>query len=137
MEVRCELQMKRRYIFILILSSLLVITTTIIFLINLTDNTTYKYLSGKDTVEYFGDGTFQIFRGGRDNCLILYNHLAAPTENAVDNIVSYKIKKNIVYVVGENSFIKLNSDTNTYEQKKRISDFTPKDREIFNKLMEK
>ncbi|WDZ63687.1 hypothetical protein MF628_08910 [Paenibacillus polymyxa] len=129
--------MKFRYIFILILVSLLVITTTIIFLVNFADNTNYKYPDGKDTVEYFGDGTFQILRGGRDNCLILYNHLAAPTEKAVDNIVSYKIEKNIVYLVGENSFIKLDSNTNTYEQKKRISDFTSKDREIFNKLIEK
>lgn len=129
--------MKRRYIFILILASLLVITTTIIFLVNLGDHTKYKYPSGKDTVEYFGDGTFQILRGGRDNCLILYNHLAAPLEKAVGNIVSYKIEKNIVYLVGENSFIKLDSSTNTYEQKKRISDFTSEDREIFNELMEK
>ncbi|MBU9706572.1 hypothetical protein KSP24_06465 [Paenibacillus sp. AK121] len=129
--------MKRRYIFILILLSLLVITTTIIFLVNLGDNTKYKYPSGKDTVEYFGDGTFQIYRGGPHDPLILYNHLADPLENTVDNIVSYKIKKNIVYVVGENGFIKLDSSTNTYEQKKRISDFTSKDREIFNKLMEK
>ncbi|MEJ3719657.1 hypothetical protein WGM54_16740 [Paenibacillus polymyxa] len=129
--------MKRRYIFILILLSLLVITTTIIFLVNLGDNTKYKYPSGKDTVEYFGDGTFQIYRGGPHDPLILYNHLADPPENTVDNIVSYKIKKNIVYVVGEKSFIKLDSSTNTYEQKKPISDFTSKDREIFNKLMEK
>ncbi len=129
--------MKRRYIFILVLLSLLVITTTIIFLVNLGDNTKYKYPSGKDTVEYFGDGTFQIYRGGPHDPLILYNHLADSLENTVDNIVSYKIKKNIVYVVGENSFIKLDSSTNTYEQKKRISDFTSKDREIFNKLMEK
>ncbi|MEK5374177.1 MULTISPECIES: hypothetical protein [Paenibacillus] len=129
--------MKRRYIFILILLSLLVITTTIIFLVNLGDNTKYKYPSGKDTVEYFGDGTFQILRGGPEDPLILYNHLADPLEKAVDNIVSYKIKKNIVYVVGENGFIKLDSSTNTYVKKKRISDFTPNDREIFNKLMEK
>ncbi|MMZ62412.1 hypothetical protein D1872_246190 [compost metagenome] len=129
--------MKFRYSFILILVSLLVITTTIIFLVNFADNTNYKYPDGKDTIEYFGDGTFQILRGGRDNCLILYNHLAAPTEKAVDNIVSYKIKKNIVYMVGENGFIKLDSSTNTYEKKKRISDFTSKDREIFNKLTEK
>ncbi|WCM59188.1 hypothetical protein [Paenibacillus polymyxa] len=129
--------MKRKYIFILILIAILVTTTTLILLVNSGDNTKYKYPSGKDTVEYFGDGTFQIFRGGRDNCLILYNHLAAPTENAVDNIVSYKIEKNIVYLVGENSFIKLDSNTNMYEQKKRISDFTSKDREIFNKLIEK
>ncbi|KAF6575316.1 hypothetical protein JDW19_03935 [Paenibacillus polymyxa] len=129
--------MKFRYIFILILVSLLVITTTIIFLVNFADNTNYKYPDGKDTVEYFGDGTFQILRGGRDNCLILYNHLAAPTEKAVDNIVSYKIKKNIVYMVGENGFIKLDSSTNTYVKKKRISDFTSEDREIFNKLTEK
>ncbi|MEC4566183.1 hypothetical protein L8C07_09525 [Paenibacillus sp. CMAA1739] len=129
--------MKRRYIFILILISLLVIITTLIFLVNSGDDTKYKYPSGKDTVEYFGDGTFQIFRGGPDDPLILYNHLAAPTENTVDNIVSYKIKNNIVYVVGENSFIKLDSSTNTYVKKKRISDFTPKDREIFNELMEK
>ncbi|WP_025683289.1 hypothetical protein [Paenibacillus maysiensis] len=127
--------MKRRYIFILI--AILVTTTTLILLLNSGDNTIYKYPSGKDTVEYFGDGTFQIFRGGPDDPLILYNHLADPTENTVDNIVSYKIKKNIVYVVGEKSFIKLDSSTNTYEQKKRISDFTSEDREIFNKLMEK
>lgn len=85
--------MKRRYIFILILISLLVITTTLIFLVNSGDNTKYKYPSGKDTVEYFGDGTFQILRGGPDDPLILYNHLADPLEKAVDNIVSYKIKK--------------------------------------------
>ncbi len=54
----------RRYIFILIVLFLLVITTTIIFLVNLGDNTKYKYPSGKDTVGYFGDGTFQILRGG-------------------------------------------------------------------------
>lgn len=118
--------MKRRYIFILILISLLVITTTIIFRVNLGDHTNYKYPSGKDTVEYFGDGTFQIFRGGPHDSLILYNHLADPLENTVDNIVSYKIEKNIVYLVGENSFIKLDSSTNTYEQKKRISTLLPK-----------
>ncbi|MDN4083129.1 hypothetical protein [Paenibacillus polymyxa] len=65
------------------------------------------------------------------------NGLWDPLENTVDNIVSHKIKKNIVYVVGENSFIKLDSSTNTYEQKQWISEFTSKDREIFNKLMEK
>ncbi len=54
--------MKRRYIIILI--AILVTTTTLIFLVNSGDNTKYKYPSGKDTVEYFGDGTFQIFRGG-------------------------------------------------------------------------
>ncbi|AOK92888.1 hypothetical protein [Paenibacillus polymyxa] len=127
--------MKRRYIIILI--AILVTTTTLIFLVNFGDNTKYKYPSGKDTVEYFGDGTFQILRGGPQDPLILYNHLADPLEKAVDNIVSYKIKKNIVYVVGENSFIKLDSSTNTYVKKKRISDFTSNDREIFNKLTEK
>ncbi|WP_179033011.1 hypothetical protein [Paenibacillus kribbensis] len=127
--------MKRRYIFILI--AILVTTTTLIFLVNSGDHTKYKYPSGKDTVEYFGDGTFQIFRGGPHDPLILYNHLADPLENTVDNVVSYEIENNIVYVVGENSFIKLDSSTNTYEQKKRISDFTSEDREIFNKLMEK
>ncbi|MFC7561357.1 hypothetical protein ACFQY3_24090 [Paenibacillus farraposensis] len=85
--------MKRRYIFILILVSLLVITTTIIFLVNFFDNTNYKYPEGTDTVEYFGDGTFQILSGGPGDPLILFNHLAAPTKKAVDNIVSYKIKK--------------------------------------------
>lgn len=83
--------MKHRYIFILI--AILVTTTTLIFLVNSGDNTKYKYPSGKDTVEYFGDGTFQIFRGGPHDPLILYNHLADPLENAVDNIVSYKMKK--------------------------------------------
>ncbi|MGW8958370.1 hypothetical protein [Paenibacillus sp. NPDC055715] len=127
--------MKRRYILILI--AILVTTTTLILLLNSGDNTIYKYPSGKDTVEYFGDGTFQILRGGPDDPLILYNHLADPTENTVDNIVSYKIEKNIVYLVGEKSFIKLDSSTNTYKQKKQISDFTSEDREIFNELMEK
>ncbi|MFK4302328.1 hypothetical protein ABH892_002432 [Paenibacillus sp. RC254] len=83
--------MKRRYIIILI--AILVTTTTLIFLVNSGDNTKYKYPSGKDTVEYFGDGTFQIFRGGPHYPLILYNHLADPLGKAVDNIVSYKIKK--------------------------------------------
>lgn len=40
-------------------------------------------------------------------------------------------------MVGENGFIKLDSSTNTYVKKKRISDFTSEDREIFNKLTEK
>lgn len=130
--------MKRRYIFILILVSLLVITTTIIFLVNFADNTNYKYPSGKDTVEYFGDGTFQIYSGGgAGEPPILYTHQIEAPNSVIDNVLSYKIEENIVYVVGENSFIKLNSSTNTYEQKKRISDFTSEDREIFNELMEK
>ncbi|WP_431087899.1 hypothetical protein [Paenibacillus sp. 8b26] len=128
--------MKRRYIFILIF--LLVITTTLIFLANSGDNTIRKYPYGKDTLEFFGDGTFQIYRGGgSDEPPILYTHQIEAPYSVIDNVLSYKIEKNIVYVAGENSFIKLDSSTNTYEQKKRISDFTSKDREIFNKLMEK
>ncbi|MGR6763235.1 hypothetical protein ACU1JV_15460 [Paenibacillus sp. T2-29] len=129
--------MKRRYkIYILI--SLLVITTTIIFLANSGDDTIRKYPYGKDTLEFFGDGTFQIYRGGGSgDPPILYTHQIEAPNSVIDNVLSYKIEKNIVYVVGENGFIKLDSSTNTYEQKKRINDFTSKDREIFNKLMEK
>lgn len=134
--MRCELQMKRRYIYILI--SLLVITTTIIFLENSGDDTIKKYPYGKDTLEFFGDGTFQIYRGGgAGDPPILYTHQIEAPNSVIDNVLSYKIEENIVYVVGENSFIKLDSSTNTYVKKKRISDFTPNDREIFNKLMEK
>ncbi|MDH2331808.1 hypothetical protein [Paenibacillus polymyxa] len=127
--------MKRRYIYILI--SLLVIATTIIFMANSGDDTIRKYPYGKDTLEFFGDGTFQIYRGGAGEPPILYTHQIEAPNSVIDNVLSYKIEKNIVYVVGENGFIKLDSSTNTYEQKKRISDFTSKDREIFNKLIEK
>lgn len=130
------MQMKRRYIYILI--SLLVIATTIIFMANSGDDTIRKYPYGKDTLEFFGDGTFQIYRGGgAGEPPILYTHQIEAPNSVIDNVLSYKIEKNIVYVVGENGFIKLDSSTNTYEQKKRISDFTSKDREIFNKLIEK
>ncbi|TQR98552.1 hypothetical protein FKV70_10180 [Paenibacillus ottowii] len=128
--------MKRSHIYILI--SLLVITTTIIFLANSGDDTMRKYPYGKDTLEFFGDGTFQIYRGeGAGEPPILYTHQIEAPNTVIDNVLSYKIEENIVYVVGENSFIKLDSSTNTYVKKKRISDFTPKDREIFNELMEK
>ncbi|OBA06220.1 hypothetical protein A9P44_04750 [Paenibacillus polymyxa] len=128
--------MKRRHIYILI--SLLVITTTIIFLANSGDDTMRKYPYGKDTLEFFGDGTFQIYRGeGAGEPPILYTHQIEAPNTVIDNVLSYKIEENIVYVVGENSFIKLDSSTNTYKQKKRISDFTSEDREIFNELMEK
>ncbi|MGF9643997.1 hypothetical protein AAIH69_13400 [Paenibacillus sp. MABNS29] len=128
--------MKRRYIYILI--SLLVITTTIIFLANSGDDTIKKYPYGKDTLEFFGDGTFQIYRGeGAGDPPILYTHQIEAPNSVIDNVLSYKIEENIVYVVGENSFIKLDSSTNTYVKKKRITDFTSKDREIFNRLMEK
>ncbi|WP_244310708.1 hypothetical protein [Paenibacillus ottowii] len=97
-----------------------------------------KYPYGKDTLEFFGDGTFQIYRGeGAGEPPILYTHQIEAPNTVIDNVLSYKIEENIVYVVGENSFIKLDSSTNTYVKKKRISDFTPKDREIFNELMEK
>ncbi|KZE66694.1 hypothetical protein AV545_03460 [Paenibacillus jamilae] len=128
--------MKRSHIYILI--SLLVITTTIIFLANSGDDTMRKYPYGKDTLEFFGDGTFQIYRGeGAGEPPILYTHQIEAPNTVIDNVLSYKIEENIVYVVGENSFIKLDSSTNTYVKKKRISDFTSEDREIFNELMEK
>jgi hypothetical protein len=84
--------MKRRYIFILI--SLLVIATTLIFLANSGDDTIRKYPYGKDTLEFFGDGTFQIYRGGGSgDPPILYTHQIEAPNSVIDNIVSYKIKK--------------------------------------------
>lgn len=91
--MRCELQMKRRYkIYILI--SLLVITTTIIFLANSGDDTIRKYPYGKDTLEFFGDGTFQIYRGGGSgDPPILYTHQIEAPNSVIDNVLSYKIEK--------------------------------------------
>lgn len=96
-----------------------------------------KYPYGKDTLEFLEMGLFRFTGGGAGEPPILYTHQIEAPNSVIDNVLSYKIEENIVYVVGENSFIKLDSSTNTYEQKKQISDFTFKDREIFNKLTEK
>ena len=60
-----------------------------------------KYPSGKDTVESFGDGHFQIMRGTDDGRTSLGLHdLAAGGWCIVDDIIDYKQSGDLVYLTG-------------------------------------
>jgi thioredoxin-related protein len=95
----------------------------------------FKYGPGKDTVEIFGDGTYQILRIVDEDLKehkVLYNN--EKQESVVENVLDYKEHKSLLYVVGDNKFTVLDYEKNKVKQYKNIQEIPDKDREIFKTL---
>lgn len=87
----------------------------------------YKYKPGKDTIDIFGDGTFQILSGPSPNSLLNVE----TQENIEFNVYKYKEIKPFVYVIGESGYTVLNYETGGYIKYKKIEEIPEKDKKIF------
>jgi len=104
--------------------SLLIVTPIIIFFGCSQD---YEFPPGRDTVEIYGDGTFQILSGPTSNGL--YNN---ETQEDIEFIVyKYKEIKHWVYVIGESGYTILNYQTGEIKKYKKMDDIPNKQKQIF------
>ncbi len=90
----------------------------------------YKYKPGKDTIDIFGDGTFQILSGPSYNPLLN----SETQENIEFNVYKYKEIKPFVYVIGESGYTILNYETGEYKKYKKVEEIPEKDKKIFLEL---
>ncbi|MFE4569798.1 hypothetical protein [Paenibacillus chitinolyticus] len=96
-----------------------------------------RFPSGKDTVESFGDGTFQILRGYVDNKQVdsLFNYNMDILEQVVEkNIKNYKVKDRMLYVLGDEGYTRINIQTYEVKKSKSLDDFNHEDAKIFENI---
>lgn len=93
-----------------------------------------KHPSGRDTIESFGDGRFQIL--GPSDTKSLYDGEAQDMTKASieDNVYKYKVKGDLVYVIGQRGYTIVNYRTGEINQYKEINKFTLGDRKIFKDM---
>ncbi|MEH7336451.1 hypothetical protein V7161_27885 [Neobacillus drentensis] len=90
----------------------------------------YKYPPGKDTVEIYGDGTYQILSVGTSNTL--YN---VKTQEDIEKVVyKYKEKKPSVYVIGESGYTVLNYQTGKIKKYIKMNEIPTKQRKVFTEI---
>jgi hypothetical protein len=117
-----------------ILSLLFIIIIVIIliyllyFIIILSDN---NYTSGRDTIESFGNGRFQIIRISNEKKELSDLKELKTIES---DIQVYYQTENRVYIIGNNGYCILNCSEENYKQSKDLSDFAIEEQQIFNKL---
>ncbi|HWO75876.1 MAG TPA: hypothetical protein VNM69_08220 [Bacillus sp. (in: firmicutes)] len=120
----------------LVISLLLTLTLISLFGCQSKD---YKYVPGKDTIEIFGDGTYQILRVVDENnkeFKVLYN--VEKQEEIVKNVLAYKEHNSLLYVVGEDgNYTVLDYNKNKITQYSNIEMIPEGDRGIFNELKAK
>jgi hypothetical protein len=75
----------------------------------------YRYPPGKDTVEIYGDGTYQILSGPTSNTLANIE-----TQEDIELVVyKYKEESPLVYVIGESGYTILNYQTGKIKKYKK------------------
>ncbi|WP_155987920.1 hypothetical protein [Gorillibacterium massiliense] len=89
-----------------------------------------KYSEGKDTVLSIGDGSIQILKSGESKNL----YDLKKKQNIETGVKNYLIHKNILYIIGEHGFTKVNIKNHTFQQDNRISIFQEKDVEAFTSI---
>lgn len=93
-----------------------------------------KHPAGKDTVDSFGDGTFQIVILG-DGTKGLVNLDKVLDMVIVNNIKKYKKINGLLYVIGNGEYAILDYKTGEISKFKELSDFSLGDRRLFERLM--
>ncbi|TFE19323.1 hypothetical protein [Cohnella luojiensis] len=102
-------------------------------------NSRLKYPTEKDTVDYFGDGTFQLL-GGYDSSgketLTLFDMSKPAVEDVVaNNVVEYVKKKKFVYFFDDKKrYILLDVKTNDLSISTDLSSFSSDKQQIFKRL---
>lgn len=89
-----------------------------------------KYPSGKDTIESFGDGKFQISK--TPSRFVLINEKT--NEFLESNIYRYKEIKPFVYIIGESGYLILNYETGEIKKHKKVEYFSNEEIKIFNQM---
>lgn len=97
-----------------------------------------KYPSGRDTVESFGDGTFQILRGP-DRILSLRDESKPQYNGRVieSNVLSYRRKGEFVYVIGESGYTVLNYETGEVRKHTSLDELPDQEQKVFRKMLKK
>lgn len=108
--------MKKMNIIVLVVILLIILISMIVFL----ENDKVKYSSGKDTVESFGNGTFQILKGP-DKKISLVD--VEKNNNIEEEIKDYKKIKNKIYIFGKIGYTVVDFNLNEIKQYKASSDF--------------
>ncbi|GMB07384.1 hypothetical protein [Thermolongibacillus altinsuensis] len=119
----------------LMISLLITVTLISLFVCQSKD---YKYEPGKDTVDIFGDGTYQILRIVDENLKehkSLYNN--EKQESIIENVLNYKEHKSLLYVVGDDKYTIVNYIANKVKQYDDMKSIPKSDKGIFKELKAK
>lgn len=102
----------------------LIIIISVILFLNLYTERGLKYSIGKDTIHYFGDGTFQIIKSPSGE-KVLYK---LPEQAVVESDV-YKHKEinDKIYVMGKLGYTIINMQTNQIQQFRDFNDYNEVD----------
>ena len=93
-------------------------------------NDDYKYPQGRDTIEIYGDGRFQIMSGPTTNS---FNNLEE--QDTIEHIVfKYKEIEQYVYVIGESGYTVLNFQTGEMKKYQKMNEIPSEEKEIFIEL---
>ena len=86
------------------------------------------YLSGRDTVESYVNGRFQIIRSNTD-AKSLYD--LKEVKALIPHIKKYYEDEDNVYIIGEDEYLILNLKKKDYKMSKNLNDFTIEEQRIF------
>lgn len=89
------------------------------------------YLSGRDTVQSFKNGRYQIIRSSSGS-ISLHD---LKTNIVIESEIRNKEEiDDIIYIIGNNGYCKLDYENEEVKQSKEISDFNDVDQNIFNRI---
>lgn len=91
-----------------------------------------KHPSGRDTIESFGNGRYQIVGVVNKRVLVDLDRNIRPSVE--DNVYKYKVRGDLVYVIGQRGYTIVNYRTGEINQYKEINKFTLGDRKIFEDM---
>lgn len=95
-----------------------------------------KYSVGKDTIDFFGDGTFSIDRAGDGKTKMLRNHAETDVSKTFveTNVMHYKQIDQKVYVIGQTAYTVVDLQTGQFEKHENLNQFNEQDQERFREL---
>lgn len=98
-----------------------------------------KYPKGRDTVESFGDGRFQVLKVGPDKILYLVDESKPQFNGRVveSNVSGYTRKGEFVYVVGKGGYTVLNYKTGELRQYESLDELPDQEQKLFHKILKK
>jgi|tagenome__1003787_1003787.scaffolds.fasta_scaffold20931234_2 hypothetical protein len=91
----------------------------------------YKYPSGRDTIEIYGDGRYQIMRSGSSSKTLMN---VETQEDIEQNVYKYKEIKPLVYVIGKKGYTILNYKKNSIINYSNKGMIPMKQQKIFDKI---
>ncbi len=91
-----------------------------------------KYPTGKDTIQAFGDGRFNIAYVGDE--VMLCDSADPGPGAAIERDVKKFTESPIVYTIGEKGYTRVNVITGSIKQSKFLEEFDEDDQEIFRQL---